>query len=549
MFALGAFVAGCEGEQGATGPAGPAGSQGPAGQAGPAGPQGDPGPEGPAGDPATVDPSLTPIEKMIAGAGGAAAMDALTTVQLELTGFRAILSEGNLPTDPPIVVTTFSSTSAADVDADLFRYDYTRNNGFFGAQLSSTEYVRGELGYVDGIENAFGFPTGNMLSDRWASTQQTQVFLNPYRIVLAAMDDPGRFDDAGVVLIDGSVHHVLLVDNLTGPVFIYVNANTGLISTVETTENEHLRGDVTLSAHYVGWRNVGDIRMPTEVYLAIDGNIIHGETRAVMTTNTAIPADMFDFPAGANPTFDEDLAIRGASNSQFNQMFAGAIGLPLDGIATNIVPTEVTPGVWHLTGGSHHSLVVEQANGLVIAEAPLYEEHSDAIIAWAATQFPGLSFTHAIPTHHHVDHAGGLRTFAAAGATIVLSAATAEFMQQQLTEPRNVWPDRMTTNPVDVTFEVIPLGGSFTVDDPQRPVTAYHIASLHAADYLTVIADGVAFNSDLYSPGFPIGGFFLIFGQQYAGELANLGVTIDTIAGGHGVGTVTYDQFRTSLGL
>ena len=41
--------------------------------------------------------------------------------------------------------------------------------GFFGALLTSTEYVRGELGYVDGIEHAFGFPTGNMLSDRWAS--------------------------------------------------------------------------------------------------------------------------------------------------------------------------------------------------------------------------------------------------------------------------------------------------------------------------------------------------------------------------------------------
>jgi hypothetical protein len=38
------------------------------------------------------------------------------------------------------------------------------------------------------------------------------------------------------------------------------------------------------------------------------------------------------------------------------------------------------PGVYHVTGSTHHSLVVEMNDYIVVVEPPLYEERSQAVI-------------------------------------------------------------------------------------------------------------------------------------------------------------------------
>src|SRR5439155_1503288 len=83
-------------------------------------------------------------------------------------------------------------------------------------------------------------------------------------------------------------------------------------------------------------------------------------------------------------------------------------------------PTQLAPGVFFLGGGTHNSLAIEQTNGIVIVEPPLYDERSDAVIAWASAQFPGKPITHLVITHFHDDHSGGLRAYVALGATIAV---------------------------------------------------------------------------------------------------------------------------------
>jgi len=49
----------------------------------------------------------------------------------------------------------------------------------------------------------------------------------------------------------------------------------------------------------------------------------------------------------------------------------------------------LSEGVWYLTGGTHHSLVVEFKDYMAIIEAPLSEERSLAVLAeasvWSST--------------------------------------------------------------------------------------------------------------------------------------------------------------------
>ena len=72
---------------------------------------------------------------------------------------------------------------------------------------------------------------------------------------------------------------------------------------------------------------------------------------------------------------------------------------------------ELAKGIFYVTGGSHHSVAIEQANHIVLVEAPQNEERSLAVIAKLKATFPNKPIKFLINTHAHFDHSGGLRTY------------------------------------------------------------------------------------------------------------------------------------------
>ena len=49
---------------------------------------------------------------------------------------------------------------------------------------------------------------------------------------------------------------------------------------------------------------------------------------------------------------------------------------------------ELAPGVLFVTGTTHNSVVVDQAGGLIVVEAPLNEPRSEAVLAKIRELFP-----------------------------------------------------------------------------------------------------------------------------------------------------------------
>ena len=56
---------------------------------------------------------------------------------------------------------------------------------------------------------------------------------------------------------------------------------------------------------------------------------------------------------------------------------------------------------------------------LIVVEAPHGEQRSLAVIGEVKKLVPNKPIKYLVNTHHHFDHAGGVRTYAAEGATIV----------------------------------------------------------------------------------------------------------------------------------
>lgn len=446
------------------------------------------------------------LERVIEGLGGVEALDGLDSVELQSSGERGITDEGFNPGDPAGPVSTFDTTTAIDFENVFVRNDITRNTLFvpIPMPLQITEQARLDGGYVSGVESIFGFPTGDMQPDRVASTLKQAVMLNPHFLVFGAAGDPSLASEAGTADFDGETYDLLDLEDDVATLTLWVDQDTDLIRRVTTMENSHLHRDVSLEARYDDWQEVpGGVQFPNTVQILLGGELFHDETRSTVTPNPRLDPGTFDLPPEANPIVDPAEFDRGLRNSQFNQSFA-SLGIPIDGLQNFVMDTELAPGVHHLTGGTHHSLLVEQDGGLVVFEAPLNAQRCMSILDWVDNNLPGMPVTHIVLSHHHIDHSSCARTFVAAGATLVVHEDAEVFFTDVLAAPSTIEEDLLEQMPVmDPTIEVVPAGGSFSIPDGTNPIEVYELPSTHAADMVLpfVSSAGVAFTVDIYSPG------------------------------------------------
>lgn len=173
--------------------------------------------------------------------------------------------------------------------------------------------------------------------------------------------------------------------------------------------------------------------------------------------------------------------------------------------ATDVVSVErVAAGVWFLAGGTHHSVAIEVAEQIVLVEVPLHEGRARAVLDAANKLVPGKRALTVINTHHHFDHAGGLRAAAAEGATIYTSAGAKPYFEAAFAQPSTRSPLRVAPSgrqPVFVGVETHAV-----LNDAARPIEIHELqASAHARGLLVVWLprEQLLIEADAYTPGAP----------------------------------------------
>ncbi|WP_224240357.1 MBL fold metallo-hydrolase [Hyalangium gracile] len=514
-----------------------------------AGCEGDQGPAGPKGDSAVLDPSLGTADKAFVGIGGKQAVQDLRSFELQISGMNYAAGEGFRPTDAPLLGSTLDGTVIRyDVAGDKINIHQKRNlTLFFPVAQDYQEIINGNQGYLNGTESIFGIPGGGLLPDRVAAIRRQQRLLNPHLIFKDIAANPSLAKDGGAALLGGVLHNLLVVDDAVHDLTLYVNAQTGQLSKLSTVENEPLHRDVPVEVFYDGWETTpSGLLFPKNAYIGVDGHLVHSETRKAVTVNGTLEASLFQLPASNLPPYNAEDAARGASQHQFHMIFS-SFGVPIDGQDLSLAETQLAPGVWYLRGFSHNSIVVEQASGLVVIEAPLYPERGDAIIAWAKQKYPTKPITHVLATHHHTDHTAGLRSFVAAGATVVVHEAAASYYPDIFRAPSTIRPDTLSRTPAQIKLRTVPTGGSLRLDDATHPVVAYELTNAHAADMLLFYLpnEKVVFASDLYNPG--QGGIGNGPKELYRSITQTHQLDVTTVTGGHG-NTSTLAELKTAAG-
>ena len=166
-----------------------------------------------------------------------------------------------------------------------------------------------------------------------------------------------------------------------------------------------------------------------------------------------------------------------------------------------VTADKVADGVWFIAGGSHNSVAIEMKDHMVLVEAPLNDGRSAPVLAEVGKLAPGKPVRFMINSHHHFDHTGGVRTAAAAGATIVTQAGNKAYFEKALATKSRISPDLLTKSGKKAKFMTV--GDKLEMRDGTRTIEVHRIKdSVHNDTFLMVYLpkEKLLIEADAYTP-------------------------------------------------
>ena len=215
-----------------------------------------------------------------------------------------------------------------------------------------------------------------------------------------------------------------------------------LVERVETLMDVAYTGDTLFEGIYSDYRDFGGVQFPMHIVMREDRYPTLDLVVADVRTNSPAALEV----RGANPA-PQAAAAR-----------------------TEPQPEKIADGVWFLTPGVEGSILVEFKEYVVIIEGPGNEAYTMAALAEVKRMAPNKPIKYVVNTHHHADHAGGLRAYVAEGVPIITHESHKKYYEEQIFKnPHSLNPDRLARAPRTPILETMKdkrvlTDGSMTIE-------------------------------------------------------------------------------------
>jgi glyoxylase-like metal-dependent hydrolase (beta-lactamase superfamily II) len=187
-------------------------------------------------------------------------------------------------------------------------------------------------------------------------------------------------------------------------------------------------------------------------------------------------------------------------------------------------------------GGGYSSLVVAFNDYVLVVEAPLGDAVAKNLLQKIRETIPGKPIRYVANTHHHSDHAGGIRTFMAEGITVVTTPGNVAYFEKTAQRTFTLPPDSLQLSPQKPKFETI-AGGKRVFSDGQHTVELIDIGPNPHANELLVAwlpKERILFEGDMFFKNPDNSTAPAIAATvQFAGAIEKLGLRPATFAGVH----------------
>ena len=198
--------------------------------------------------------------------------------------------------------------------------------------------------------------------------------------------------------------------------------NRNLIEKVEALVDIAFTGDTVLDGTYTDYRSLDGIQFPMHLVMREGGFPVLELAVAQVRPNS-------------------DDAVNAVARATSTAPPAAAPAAPR-------APDKLADGVWQLTPNGEGSVLVEFKDYVVMVEAPGGDAVTAASIAAAQRLTPNKPIKYVINTHHHADHAGGMRAYVAEGVPIITHESHKKYYEEQIFKnPHSLNPDRLARMP------------------------------------------------------------------------------------------------------
>lgn len=418
---------------------------------------------------------LTPEQQVIADAaralGGEGRIRTARTLALEGEATNFNLGQDMRPEAATQTFTVSGYRRVVDISGGRMRLEQTRTPNFAyfqGPQPQRQVFgLDGEVGY-----NVAANGNATRIGAQATQDRRMEHYHHPVTLVRAALDPVAKLTNLKTV---GNERSIDITTPRGAMVTLVVDAAGLPTRAVSKSDNANL-GDVTITTAFADYQDVGGMKLPARLTSKTDDFT----TAEIRLTKQAVDADVGDLAAPA-----------AAASAQ--------VPTPP---APTVTTEQVAPGVWFLAGQSHHSVVVEFRDHLMLIEAPLSEARTLAVIAKARELKPGKPLTQLVTTHHHFDHTAGLRAAIAEGLTVITQEGNKTFVETMAKRPHTIQPDALAKTAKAVTVETV--ASDRVIKDAAMEVALYHVAgSPHTETMLMAYIPKarVLVEVDVFTPG------------------------------------------------
>jgi glyoxylase-like metal-dependent hydrolase (beta-lactamase superfamily II) len=429
----------------------------------------------------------------------------IKTIQFSGNGTMFALGQSATPIAPwpRYYVKTFSRT--IDYNTSSMRDDYVRLQGENPPRGGGGQPIAGEQRVIQVVsgDHAWNEAGKETLPRFWeAADRAHQIWITPQGVIRAALANNATVSTQNK---DGRKLTVIsFLEKGKQKVNAYVNEEDQ-IERVESWYGHPVVGDMMVDTRYGPYRDFAGNKFPSGVTQMQDGY------PALDLQITAVRANL-------------PVDIQVPDNVRNNP--------------TTVKSEKAADGLWYITGGSHHSAAIEMKDHIIVVEGPQGDQRSVAVIAEVKKIIPNKPIKYLVNTHHHFDHSGGVRAFAAEGATIITHAINQPYYERAAANSRNFSPDRLAKSGKKPVFQA--MGDNMVLTDGSRTVELYQIGGNTHHDGLIMAylrKEKILIEADAYTPGppdAPVPASPNPFSVNLVANVRRLGIDVERILPLHG---------------
>jgi glyoxylase-like metal-dependent hydrolase (beta-lactamase superfamily II) len=339
-----------------------------------------------------------------------------------------------------------------------------------------------------------------------------QLWATPHGVIKAAIANAGK--------VDGNTITV----TVEGREFTAKLNGQNLVDYVSYRSTNEVIGDYSIEIAYFNYADFGGVKFPQRIVQVEDGfptlDINVSEVKPNVWVSDYVPA-----------------SVQQASAPQLR-----------------VEVEKLADGVWYLSTPNQRSWAVEFKDHVVVVEGIGSEARSLAVIEEIKKLIPDKPIRYVINTHAHYDHAGGLRTYVAQGATVITHELNKPFFEKAWARPRTIAPDLLSKSPRPATFETV--GDKKVLTDGTQTIELYHMkgSSHNVANLLVFMPkEGLLFWGDGYNPPAGDDPRDPLHTPEQMIDLYRVitmnNLDVKTIAPAHGFGPKPYDYLKKAIGL